>query len=252
MLPLVLCYHAVSSAWPCSLAMPEEAFARQIGYLHRHGYAGLTVSEAERRRVAGTLPRKTVVVTFDDAFASTLRAKPILDGVGYPGTVFVVTSFAESNALLEWPGIEQWRSGPYADELASLDWAALGQLASDGWEIGSHTVTHPRLPALDDQELARELGDSRHEVLARVGHCDTIAYPYGAADRRVADAAAAAGYRNGLTLTSSHQRDEPLLRPRTGLYPSDRWRERIKLSPWFGAVRRSRLGGRLVEAAARQ
>lgn len=251
MLPLVLCYHAVSSAWPCSLAMPEEALARQLRNLRRRGYEGLTVAEAERRTQAGTLSRRTVVVTFDDAYASTLRAKPLLDAVGYPGTVFVVTSFADSGAPLCWAGIEQWEGGPHAEELRPLSWAELQALHDAGWEVGSHTVTHPRLPDADDETLASELRDSRAAIVARLGRCDTIAYPYGLADERVAAAAGLAGYASGLTLTSSHRRDEPLLRPRTGLYPTDRWRERVKLSPWFGALRRSRLGGPLVEALAR-
>lgn len=231
--------------------MPEEALSRQLRSLRRRGYEGLTVAEAERRLRAGKLARRTVVVTFDDAYASTLRAGPVLEELGYPATVFVVTSFAESGELLGWPGIEQWSGGPYAEELRPLSWAELEGLRDAGWEIGSHTVTHPRLPELDDTALAAELEGSHAAIAGRLGTCDTIAYPYGLADDRVAAAARRAGYASGLTLTLAHRRDEPLLRPRTGLYPTDRWRERIKLSPWFGAVRRSRVGGALVEALAR-
>ena len=231
--------------------MPQDALARQLQSLKRRGYEGLTVAEAERRLASGTLPRRTVVVTFDDAYASTLLAKPLLDAVGYPATVFVVTSFADSGERLCWAGIEQWVDGPYAGELQPLAWGELRALRDDGWEIGSHTVTHARLPEVDDETLERELGDSRARIVAELGACATIAYPYGLADDRVAAAAGRAGYASGLTLTSSHRRDEPLLRPRTGLYPTDRWRERVKLSLWFGAVRRSRLGGPLVEALAR-
>ncbi len=249
--PLVLCYHAVSSSWDCSLAMPEAMMSRQLRRLHGRGYEGLTVAEAERRAAAGTLPRRTVVVTFDDAYTSTLRAKPLLDELGYPATVFVVTSFADSGALLSWPGIDHWADGPHAHELEPLSWTQLEDLHEAGWEIGSHTITHPKLPETDDETLARELTGSRAEIVEHLGRCDTIAYPYGLADDRVAEAARKAGYLSGLTLTSSHKRDEPLLRPRTGVYPSDRWRERVKLSPWFGALRRSRLGGPLVEALAR-
>ena len=251
MTSLVLCYHAVSSTWPCSLAMPEDAIARQLRGLRRRGYEGLTVAEAERRALAGTLPRRTVVVTFDDAYTSTLLAKPVLDELGYPATVFVVTSFADSGAPLRWAGIENWFDGPYASELQPLSWTQLQALNDAGWEIGSHTLTHPKLPETDDETLARELTDSRAAIVQRFGRCETIAYPYGLADDRVAAAARKAGYANGLTLTSSHRRDEPLLRPRTGIYPTDRWRERVKLSPWFGALRRSRIGGPLVEALAR-
>jgi peptidoglycan/xylan/chitin deacetylase (PgdA/CDA1 family) len=249
--PLILCYHAVSSDWPSSLAMPIDSLRRQVRMLVRRGYVGLTASQAEERRLDGTLSNRTVVVTFDDAYASTLLAKPVLDEHGYPATVFVTTDFAAGDRPLAWPGIDEWLEGPHAHELEPLDWDGLAALADEGWEIGSHTVTHPSLPTLDDAALERELVGSREAIVARLGRCDSIAYPYGHADERVARAAAAAGYRTGVTLTSAHDRDEPLLRPRTGLYPSDRWRERLKLSPTFGAIRRSALGGKLVQALAR-
>jgi peptidoglycan/xylan/chitin deacetylase (PgdA/CDA1 family) len=249
--PLILCYHALSSDWPSSLAMPESSFRRQLRRLAASGYTGLTLSQAEERRRAGTLPGRTVVVTFDDAYTSTLLAKPVLDEFGFPATVFVVTEFAPGGRRLSWPGIEHWLDGPHAHELEALQWDGLASLAAEGWEIGSHTVTHPSLPSLDDAELERELVESRQAIVARLGRCEAIAYPYGHADDRVARAAAAAGYGVGVTLTSSHERDEPLLRPRTGLYPSDRWRERLKLSPAFGAIRRSALGGKLVRVLAR-
>jgi peptidoglycan/xylan/chitin deacetylase (PgdA/CDA1 family) len=231
--------------------MPLDSMRTQLRLLTGKGYVGLTASEAEQRRRAGTLPRRSVVVTFDDAYASTLLAKPLLDEHGYPATVFVATAFGDGSRPLAWEGIDQWLGGPHAHELQPLDWDGLEKLAEHGWEIGSHTVTHPSLPSLDDEALERELVGSREAIVARLGRCDTIAYPYGAADDRVARAARAAGYTAGLTLTSAHDRDEPLLRPRTGLYPSDGWRVRLKLSPTFGAVRRSALGGKLVQALAR-
>ena len=142
--PIVLCYHAVSSSWPSSLAVSEDLLERHVGALRRRGYVGLTLAYAERARQDGTLPRRSVVVTFDDAYASTLRARPILDAVGYPGTVFVVTRFAESQERMRWSGIDTWSNGEHAHELDPLGWDELSQLQDAGWEVGSHTVSHPR------------------------------------------------------------------------------------------------------------
>ena len=104
--PLLLAYHAVG-AWSPALAIPEHALRAQLTLLQRRGYVGLTAAEAERRRQDGTLPARTVVVTFDDGFRSVLRARPILEELGFPATVFVVTSFVESGEPLQWPGLEQ-------------------------------------------------------------------------------------------------------------------------------------------------
>jgi peptidoglycan/xylan/chitin deacetylase (PgdA/CDA1 family) len=230
--PLLLAYHAVG-AWSPTLAIPEPALRAQLALLHRRGYVGLTAAEAERRRQVGTLPPRTVVVTFDDGFRSVLRARPILEEVGFPATVFAVTSFVDSGEPLRWPGLEQ------SEE--SLGWSELELLREAGWEVGSHTATHPLLPDLDDADLERELLESRATIEKRLGSCETLAYPYGRADERTAAAAARAGYLAAFMLSRAHRPDEPLRRPRLGLADADRGaRLRLRLSRTATLVRRSR------------
>ena len=239
-LPLILCYHAVSSVWPTELAVAETQLAGQLAALRRRGYVGLTFAESERARLAGSLPRRAVVVTFDDGFASTSRARPALEEAGFPGTVFVVTDFVESGDALSF--IADGSGPDAADELAPLGWSELAELRELGWEVGSHTVTHPRLPDLDDRELRRELEQSRETIERRLGNCETLAYPYGAADERVAGAAAEAGYLAACTLTGAHRVDERFRRSRVGIYRNDSGlRARAKLSHAGQALRRSGL-----------
>ncbi|HWB57325.1 MAG TPA: polysaccharide deacetylase family protein [Gaiellaceae bacterium] len=200
----------------------------------------MTLSESERRRADGSLPPRCVVVTFDDGFHSALRATEVLDRLGYPATVFVVTSFADSGEPLCWPGIEQWRHSHLADEVRPLRWNDLEKLRDAGWEIGSHTVTHALLTGLDGDRLARELRLSREAIARRFGSCETVAYPYGRADDRVAAAARSIGYSAGCTLTGAHVIDEPYRRPRVGLSGADRGlRMRAQLSPVGPRLRRS-------------
>jgi len=245
--PLIVCYHAVSATWGSPLAVSEEVLAAQLGALRRRGYEGLTFAEAERRRAVGTLPARAAVVTFDDGYASTAKARPILDRLGWPATVFAVTSFTASGDALAWSGTEHWRSTPHAHELTPLGWDGLAELAAAGWEVGSHTVSHPRLPELGDDALARELTASREAIAERLGRCETIAYPYGAVDRRVAAAAAAAGYLAACTLPSALTIDEPHLRPRVGLYSRDTGaRLWLKVSPAGLRARRSRAAGAVL------
>jgi peptidoglycan/xylan/chitin deacetylase (PgdA/CDA1 family) len=207
----------------------------------------MTFRDWERGRARGSLPKRSVVVTFDDGYASTLNAKPILDGLDYPATVFPVLRSVEAGEPLCWPGIEQWRHSEHAEELQPLSWAQLEQLVTAGWEVGSHTVGHPRLPELRDEELEAELRRSRAAIADRLGDCDTIAYPYGEADERVARATASAGYIGGCTLSRFHLVDEPHLRPRVGLFSSDTGaRLRAKLSPASLALRRSQVVARLL------
>jgi peptidoglycan/xylan/chitin deacetylase (PgdA/CDA1 family) len=139
---LVLGYHAVSETWPAALAVTPSQLRRQLEWVLERGYGGSTFHDAVKSRPA----RPTVVVTFDDAYASVLElAFPILSSLNLPATVFAVTDFAGQDRPLEWPGIDQWRGGRHEPELRGLRWSELAELADNGWEIGSHTCTHPRL-----------------------------------------------------------------------------------------------------------
>ena len=219
--PLVLGYHAVSSAWRAQLAVPEVVLRSQLARLESRGYVGLTLTEAERRRSDGSLPPRTVVVTFDDGYASTLRALPILAEVGFPATVFVVTQFVESGELLRWQGIEEWLAPETRHELRPLGWSELEALTAAGWEVGSHTHSHPLLTAVDDERLSRELEASRSAIAGRLGSCTSLSYPYGVADERVARATERCGYSVACALTFTQLVDEPFRRPRTGLSGTD-------------------------------
>jgi peptidoglycan/xylan/chitin deacetylase (PgdA/CDA1 family) len=219
--PLVLGYHAVSPTWRSQLAVPPAVLRSQLARLKARGYVGFTLSDAERRRSDGTLPPRALVVTFDDGYASTLSALPVLAELGLPGTVFVVTGFVDSGEPLSWQGIEEWLAAETRDELRPLRWDDLESLAASGWEVGSHTVSHPLLTAVDDERLHRELVDSGAAIAAHLGSCTSLSYPYGLADERVAAETQRCGYAVACALTFTHLVDEPFRRPRTGLTSAD-------------------------------
>jgi peptidoglycan/xylan/chitin deacetylase (PgdA/CDA1 family) len=238
---LVLCYHAISERFPAPLSVTPEAFERQLALLVGAGYGGATFETAVRRPPA----RRTVVVTFDDAYLSVLRlAKPLLDAVGFPATVYAPTAYLDTpERPLSWDGIEQWSGGEFERELLPMSWDQLGELADAGWEVGSHTATHPHLTRLDDEALRRELEESRATVEQRLGRpCPTLAYPYGDHDERVVAAAGAAGYAAAGTLPGRLPPPRPLAWPRIGIYHSDDERRfRMKVSRPMRRLRASRI-----------
>lgn len=243
---VVLCYHAVSDGWPDSLAVTRDALRRQLGWLVGRGYRGATFSEA----CASRSPHPRVVVTFDDAFTSVGDlAFPILDELGLPGTVFAVSDFASSGRPLQWDGIAQWRGGEHDHELAGMDFSRLAELRDAGWEIGSHTVAHPRLSHLADRELHRELVDSRAACEQALGApCRSIAYPYGDMDARVAAAADAAGYEFAAALRSPPDPSTRMNWKRVGIYRRDDLdRFKLKVSPAMRSLQS--MGGRALAAS---
>jgi peptidoglycan/xylan/chitin deacetylase (PgdA/CDA1 family) len=234
---LVLCYHAVSERWDADLSCTPDQLRRQLELLVRRGYRGTTFTQAVTDRARG----RVLAVTFDDAFRSVLElGKPILDSLGLPATVFAVSAFASSGRPLSWPGVTHWADGPHHHELAGLTWAELRGLADHGWEVGSHTRTHPRLTELDGDDLRRELEGSREEAERALGlPCRSVAYPYGDVDRRVVAATAAAGYAAAAALPARLHRADPLEWPRIGVYHPDSLRRfGVKVSPAVRLMRR--------------
>jgi peptidoglycan/xylan/chitin deacetylase (PgdA/CDA1 family) len=230
---LVLCYHAVSDDWPDLLSVPPAAFARQVGGLVARGYRGVRFSDV------GAGDGRRLAVTFDDGYISVYeQALPILERLGVPGTVFVPTDHVGRPEPMSWEGIADAAAGPHAEQLRCLTWEQAGELQDRGWEIGSHTCSHPYLTRCDDETLERELAVSREIVIERLGACQTIAYPYGDHDDRVMAAARAAGYELAGSLPAVWPRPRPMAWPRAGVWREDPdWRVRLKTSPLVRRLR---------------
>ncbi len=207
---LLLCYHGVSESWPASLSIAPRDLAVHVDSLKRRGYEGMTLSEA----ADGPPGRDVVAITFDDALRSVFElALPILSEAGYRASVFAPTSFIGGEMPVSWPGVESWLETEHRDELTPMSWDELARLADAGWEVGSHTRTHPRLPQLSDPELGEELEGSRIQITERLGfECRCLAYPYGDHDPRVIAATQEAGYTAAAALPSGR------LAPATGRF----------------------------------
>jgi peptidoglycan/xylan/chitin deacetylase (PgdA/CDA1 family) len=190
--PLVLCYHAVSPTWEHRLCIQPDLLLRQVGVLARF------------RRVRAT---------FDDAFRSAARVFPALEQMGVPLQLFVCTGYARDGAPLTIPELE----GDDPEELATMSWDELRAHAERGVEVGSHGVSHPRLTQLSDDEVRRELRDSKEQIEGELGRpCVDFAYPYGEHDGRVRGLVRAAGYERAYGLTDGD--GDPFALHRLDLY----------------------------------
>jgi peptidoglycan/xylan/chitin deacetylase (PgdA/CDA1 family) len=239
---LVLCYHAVSDRWPSYLAVTPDQMARQLRFLVGRGYRGATFEQA----VTSPPAPRTLAVTFDDGYRSVLtHALPILERLRLPGTVFVPTDFVARDGPMSWPGIERWLGGPHEEELVGMSWQELRSLTDAGWEIGSHTCSHPRVSQLDDDALLGELSDSRRICDEQLGACRSLALPYGDGDERAIRAAEEAGYRAVAGLDHPGAPRSPGW-PRVGVYDfDDRARFAFKVARPVRRLRSSRVARRL-------
>jgi peptidoglycan/xylan/chitin deacetylase (PgdA/CDA1 family) len=104
----------------------------------------------------------------------------------------------------------------YFDQLY-LTWDDLVKMAAEGWDVGSHGLTHANLNVLAAPDLSRELARSREIITERLGRpMTTFCYPYGDLDDRVRAAAAGAGYQLAFSTRPGPCRpdDDPLALPR--------------------------------------
>lgn len=249
---LVLAYHAVSESWSDGIAVHPHALERQMGVLLGLGYEPCTFT----RCVLEPPAEKAFAVTFDDAFRSVfLHALPLLARLGIPATVFVPTAYVGGAEPLSWPGIDHWANdGALRRELLPTSWSELQSLSDAGWEIGSHTVSHPMLTRLSDEALAGEMADSRAAIEAALGReCRSLAYPYGDFDDRIARAAGAAGYAAAGTLFPGRLAAPPPLQwPRVGISHHHSLRAfSLKVSPPVRRIRGLPLPPALARAAYR-
>jgi len=212
---LVLCYHAVSDTWNDPVATGARDLERQIKLLLSRGYTAMSAEGALANR-----PR-TLHVTFDDAFRNIADVLGALERLAVPATIFACAGFAEDGAHFRVAELSQ-RAPADEDELLTMSWDMLQEVAERGVEIGSHTVSHPHLPELGDHELHSELRESRERIEDRLGRpCRVLAYPYGHHDARVRAAARAAGYSAAFTLEPPTGVFEPSAVPRVGVYRRD-------------------------------
>jgi peptidoglycan/xylan/chitin deacetylase (PgdA/CDA1 family) len=99
---LIICYHGVSiddeHEWGPGLYMTPEGLASRFEMLRRRGCAVLPLGEAVRRLYEGTLPPRSVALTFDDGnFDFYARALPLLKAYQFPATVYLTTYYCETN-----------------------------------------------------------------------------------------------------------------------------------------------------------
>jgi len=215
---LVLCYHGIHPEARHGEVTPD-AFRDQLSLVTRRGYRFTTFTDALLGDGAG----RVAAVTFDDGIASAVEfGLPLLDKSGAPATMFLT---------LETLGVS-----------GRLSPADAARLVGHGWEVGSHTVSHPVLTNVDDATLHEELVSSRREIERLTGvPCTSVAYPKGHADCRVVAAADAAGYVAGAALEGATDLGPVVLAwPRVGVRGDDSLRLfGLKCSR---AVRRARSG----------
>ncbi len=205
----ILMYHVIkaptASTPMAELWTPAETFKATIELLKKEGYRGVTLDQVWQAWNGGPgLPSKPLVVSFDDGYLShTVTARPILHAAGWPG-------------VLNLEGKNIGKGGLTTTQVEGL--------IAAGWEIDSHTLTHPDLTLIDDASLKTELVDSRKLLQQKFSiPVNFFCYPAGKNDARVRAAVEAAGYKGATTVDSgvASKSDNPYELPRIRVNGTD-------------------------------
>jgi glycosyltransferase involved in cell wall biosynthesis/peptidoglycan/xylan/chitin deacetylase (PgdA/CDA1 family) len=190
---LALCYHAIEdqSGDPvlAPYGVPPELFATQLDWLAGRGFSFVTPAQlAAFIRSNAPLPRRPVLLTFDDGYADLVGlARDMLRPRGIEALAFVVTD-SES-------GTNEWDQAYGAKTISLLSADELIDLASMGVEIGSHSRTHRQMPLLEGTEQMEEAANSADDLVASgQPRPRFFAYPFGFSDEGSRDAVRKAGY----------------------------------------------------------
>lgn len=192
----ILMYHKVGKPPEGSkikkLWVHPSMFRKHLAYLSDEGYHPITFKELYDLWDRGSpLPSKPVILTFDDGYANNYtEAFPVMKDFGFRGVLFVVVQTVGWN--------NHWHDPKTETRIPMISWTQLKDLQNAGWEIGSHTMNHPRLTTLSAEDVKFEIEKSRHiigEFLDEIS--STFAYPYGNGedDPAVREAVRNAGYR---------------------------------------------------------
>ena len=169
----ILRYHSISNnllghSHPShQINTRPEVFFEQMRWLKRNGYQSLTIMDMLRLRTSGEDMSKKLVITFDNGYRDFYtEGFTIMKQCGFTATLFLVT--------------DRIRNTPTCYEgVDYLTWQDVRELHRQGFEFGSHTVTHADLRSLGPEQIDYELGYSKEVIEQELGDSiELFSYPF--------------------------------------------------------------------------
>lgn len=128
------------------------------------------------------LPSRPILITFDDGHLDNYTtAFPIMRRLGLRGALYIVANRLGAEGFLSSAQIEE--------------------MLAEGWDVGSHSMTHPDLIKISRTALRQELLGSRQQLEQALGvEVRSFAYPFGLFNAQVAAQLSSYGYEMAMGL----------------------------------------------------
>ncbi len=172
---LILCYHGVSLAdeheWNNELYVPPALFRQRLEALKRARSSVLPLGDALERLSAGTLPPRSVAITFDDGtYDFYARAFPLLREFGFPATVYLTTYYCHFQRPVFDTGCRYvlWRSGQREVDFTGLV-PGIGRMPVATFDEGKRAMVAVRERAEAEHLSGAQKDDLLRAIAARAG-----------------------------------------------------------------------------------
>ena len=211
----ILCYHRFANDCKSPLCMPAHIFEQQMKYLYENGYRVINFRQLmDFLEYRHAIPKKSVIISIDDGYRSAYDiCFPILKKYGFHATLFIYTEFINTSKN-------------------SLTWKQLAIMKTNGFEIGSHTVSHSdltrQMPGEDFSaymaRIEKELRVSKRIIDKKLRQNTLfLAFPYGRYNQNVLEISRRLGYRVAVTVKKGSNPffADPLILKRTQILKRD-------------------------------
>ena len=236
---LILAYHRVNSSGKDPIAVSTDSFRTQLKYFYENGFSSMTLEEFVCAATQKKLPQKTLVITFDDGYRDNyLFAFPVMRLYGFRGTFFLTTDYIGTDDIFPMDKKKNWDY--VTDEDLPLTWEQVFEMKEHGMEFGSHTCSHRFLDELPEEDVIREVIESKRYLEQKLqSRVASFCYPAGRFNDRVKEIVRQAGYVAAVVTPRHAQISEDLYSiKRIGIYSGDSVRRfRFKTSRFFRVVR---------------
>jgi len=185
---VILGYHSISEdGWTYSVKFKD--LEEQLFFMLKN-FSPVTLGDIEEHVYKGKkLPIPAFAVTFDDGYKDIYKTRNLLKQLKIKPTVFLLADPQRANRKT------------LANNKPLLTEKEIKDLIKDGWEIGSHTITHEIVSGKSNPNLIEEIAKSKKILEKKFGNIKYFSYPKGRYDQDSINIVKNAGYKLAFAAT---------------------------------------------------
>ena len=174
----ILLYHRVALVDndPYRLCVSPQNFHAQIKFL-KENYKIIPLVKLVQDIRLEKIQNNSVVITFDDGYADNLyNALPILEELQISATIFLTSGYVGQDKSFYWDEDTPPEDRGKPMTLDEAKWLSGSRLI----EIGGHTISHPKLAKIPENDQFKEIAEGK-KIVEQILSIPLLgfAYPFG-------------------------------------------------------------------------